>query len=47
MPKPLLQMDLPSMDGKDSLPILKEEVEAAVQSQKLGKSPGVTMYPLN
>ena len=41
----LLQTDLPSMDGKDSLPILKEEVEAAVQSLKLGKSPRVNNVP--
>ena len=33
------------MDGKDSLPILKEEVEAAVWSLKLGKSPGVDNVP--
>ena len=41
----LLQTNLPSVDGKDSLPILKEEVEAAVQSLKLGKSPGVDNIP--
>ena len=41
----LLQTDLPSTDGKDSLPILKEKVEAAVQSLKLGKSPGVDKVP--
>ena len=41
----LLQTDLPSTDGEDSLPILKEEVEAAVQSLKLGKSPGVDNIP--
>ena len=40
-----LQTDLPSTDGEDSLPILKEEVEAAVQSLKLGKSPGVDNIP--
>ena len=42
---PLLQINLPFMDGEDSLPILKEEVEAAVQSLKLGKSPGVDNVP--
>ena len=41
----LLHTDLPSTDGEDSLPILKEEVEAAVQSLKLGKSPGVDNVP--
>ena len=41
----LLQTDLPSMDGEDSLLILKEEVEAAVQSLNLGKSPGVDNIP--
>ena len=33
------------MDGEDSLPILKEEVEAAVWRLKLGKSPGVDNIP--
>ena len=33
------------MNGQDSLSILKEEVEAAVQSLKLGKSPGVDNIP--
>ena len=41
----LLQTDRPSMDDKDSLPILKEEVEAAVWSLKLGKSSGVDKVP--
>ena len=41
----LLQTDLPSTDGEDSLPILREEVEVAVQSLKLGKSPGVDNVP--
>ena len=41
----LLQTDLPSTDGEDSLPIMKEEVEAAVWSLKCGKSPGVDNIP--
>ena len=41
----LLQTDLPFTDVKDSLPILKKEVEGAVQSLKLGKSPGVDNIP--
>ena len=41
----LLQTNLPSTNGKDSLQILKEEVEAAVWSLKLGKSPGVDNVP--
>ena len=41
----LLQTDLPSTDGKDSLPTLKEELEAAACSLKLGKSPGVDNIP--
>ena len=36
---------MPSTDGEDSLLILKEEVEAAVWSLKLGKSPGADNIP--
>ena len=42
----LLQTNLPTTDGKDSLPKLKEEIETAVWSLKLSKSPGAGQHTL-